>query len=99
LKAHDEFRVIALLLAVAILLGGMPILAGAPQALHPAFGIDICQPIQVVNRVTASSSLPILVDCSFAQALEERGRVPAAAPIVVISPVESPDPHPPKMLV
>jgi hypothetical protein len=99
LKTHDDFRMIALLLAAAILLGGMPIVSGAPQALHPAFGIDVCQPVQAVNRVSATCSLPILADSSIVQTLEERGRVPAAAPMVVISPGEAPDPPPPKILV
>jgi hypothetical protein len=89
---------IALLLAVAILLGGMPIVSGASQAVHPAFGIDVCQPLQAVNRVSVTCSLPILVDSSIVQRLEERGRVPAAAPIVVNSPAKAPDPPPPKIL-
>jgi hypothetical protein len=99
LKARDKFRVIALLLAIAILLGGIPIVSGAPQSLHPAFGIDVCQPIQAVNRVSATCSLPVFADSSIAQTLEERGKVSAAAPLVIISATEAPDPPPPKILV
>jgi hypothetical protein len=97
LNARYENRVLAALLAMAILLGGMPIVASAaPHDTHPTFSLDICQPIQAMDSLSAGCCLPTLVACSFVQMLNEFGMAPVIVPSIVLSADEGPDPPPPK---
>ena len=97
MKARYENRVLAALLAIAILLGGMPIVASAaPRDTQPTFSLDICQPIQAMDSLSAGCCLPTLADCSFVQVLNEFGVAPVIVPSIVLSADEGPDPPPPK---
>ena len=90
---------IAALLATAILLGGMPLVAGiAPQHSRPAFNLDICHPIQPTCTVSAGCSLPTLVANTVTFDLQEFGSTPVPSILVAALAAEAPDPPPPESI-
>jgi hypothetical protein len=97
LKAGARYPAVAILVAVALLLGGMPIVASraAPDS-RPAFTLDICHPLQAVNAASGPCNLPILHAQAIAHKPALVGILAEAIFTMATRPADAPDPPPPK---
>jgi hypothetical protein len=92
---------IAQLLVVAILLGGMPLAASpvlAPHQSTPEFMPDICHPLQAFAPGAASWTLSAFTAYSFLLVIEDRGHTEVSTIAIADRVGEAPDPPPPKPL-
>jgi hypothetical protein len=102
LNRRQNAPLIALILAMTLLVGAIPIAASPvivqPQSA-PAFTLDICTPLASFALGSASCSLPPLRAFSFPVAIEDRGTAIESLRAPVDRPLDAPDPPPPKSLV
>lgn len=92
--------VLACVLAIAILAGGLPILTGvvvAGQDSKPAFTLDICHPIGGATHTLTPDEAPLVPAQGMAQTLYESGTVDASLTTFCSRLGEAPIPPPPKI--
>jgi hypothetical protein len=97
LKRPDH--TVAAVLALAVLLGGMPLTLGVVVQDHgPMFTLNICHPLQSFDR----SPVPVLAVMpehpAVREHLPERGHAAAPAQPLRLRAADAPDPPPPKAL-
>jgi hypothetical protein len=99
LKVRTQYPAVALFVAAALLLGGMPIVASeaAPHSC-PAFTLDICHPLQAVNAISAPCNLPILRAEAIVYAPGPSSIIAKSLFMITPRPADAPDPPPPKTL-
>ena len=97
MKRSDRHLAVATIVALALLLGGLPIVASqaAPDS-HPAFTLDICHPLQAVNAMSTPCNLPVLRTNGIAHAPAPAGVLAEAIFTMATRPADAPDPPPPK---
>jgi hypothetical protein len=102
LKRRQNAPVIAQILVLALLVGGIPV-AASPVIVQtqsaPAYTLDICNPLSSFALGTASCSLPPLTAFSFAAVIEDHGTAFESAPSRASRALDAPDPPPPKPFV
>jgi hypothetical protein len=102
LKRRENAPLIAQILIIALLAGGLP-LAATPTMLHhespPAFTLDICTPLSSFAIGAAACSLPTLTTFSLAVMIEHRRLAPDSITSTADRTIDAPDPPPPKSLV
>ena len=89
----------AQLLALTVLLGGMPMAVSAvitKPDCTPAFTLDICHPLPVLAVSTASCTPAACTIYSFLIAIERRGPAELSELSAIDHDSEAPDPPPPK---
>jgi hypothetical protein len=101
LIARRHRALIAQLIAVALLVGSMPMAASpvlSEQKSTPAFTLDICHLLPAFALGAASCTLAAVTAYSFSIMIEDRGRLAATNTAVADRIGEAPDPPPPKPL-
>ncbi|HVN91391.1 MAG TPA: hypothetical protein VMT61_16375 [Candidatus Binataceae bacterium] len=96
----SEKSSIALILAISMLITGLPIVAlGSPTSSRPAFTVDICTPAQVTNHSSIQSATPLIPThaVAFAPIFSVQADFMVAAFEARFS--DPPTPPPPKSLV
>jgi len=101
LNRRQNAALIAQILVMALLLGGIPMAANRvivrPQSA-PAFTLDICTPLPSFALGAASCSLAPLPAFSFSVALEDHATTTEYDSSRVGRTLDAPDPPPPKSL-
>ncbi|HJU29477.1 MAG TPA: hypothetical protein VJ718_09915 [Candidatus Binataceae bacterium] len=89
---------VAIVVAIAMLVGGLPLAVDyAPQS-RPALTLDICHPLGAVGTIAAQCSLPIPSATAIVAKPRPAGAIVQAASTMMSRPAETPDPPPPKTL-
>lgn len=98
MKLARPDRTAAVVLALAVLLGGMPLMLGVTVVRDgaPAFTINICHPLHSFDRSPAPMLAVMTVHPATNGWLPERGRACAPAPTLRARTADAPDPPPPK---
>jgi hypothetical protein len=99
LKRSDRHLAVATIVALAVLFGGLPIVASqaAPDS-YPAFTLDICHPLQAVNAVSAPCNPPVLRANVIAHPPAPAGVLTEVIVTAAARPADAPDPPPPKAI-
>lgn len=90
---------VAAILALATLFGGLPIVTGRSAAdSHPAFTLNICHPLQAADTVAAPCNLPAPRAEAIIRKPEPVGLL--FQPVLTMNnrPAEAPDSPPPRAL-
>jgi hypothetical protein len=102
LKHREKAFLIAQIMVIALVIGGLPI-AASPVIVQresaPAFTLNICSPLAPYTIGAASCSLPTLDGFSFECILEDHGSAPDFIPAGSDRLIPAPDPPPPKSLI
>jgi len=102
LNRRQNAPLIAQILVMALLVGGVPMAASPVIVQHqsaPAFTLDICTPLASFALGSASCSLPPLNSSSFRATIEDRGTAIESVRAPVDRPLDAPDSPPPKSRV
>ncbi|MFI5352058.1 MAG: hypothetical protein ACHQZS_03770 [Candidatus Binatales bacterium] len=96
-RLSGECETIRVVLALAILFAGVPVVIAAPTPNSgPVITIDICHPLQAPVGGSAPSLTPTLAAHRFTASLADRGDAPDAI-VASRAPLrEAPDPPPPE---
>jgi hypothetical protein len=99
LKLQPQYSAVALVLALALLCGSMPVVASVvPHSGDAAFALDICHPAQTLDRAAVPCNLPIPATYVIAH-VPSVHRAGAQALVTLADHIaEAPDPPPPKTL-
>ena len=91
-------RATAAIVALAILLGGMPLTLGivVVHSSEAAFTLDICHPVQSFSHSPVTMAAIFPDSPAVAQFLPDRGRYPAPIVALRMRAADAPDPPPPK---
>jgi hypothetical protein len=90
-------RAFAVIVALAVLLGGMPLTLGiVVHSSEAAFTLDICRPVQSFSHSPVSVMAIIPGSPAVAQSLAECGQYPSAVLALRVCAADAPDPPPPK---
>jgi hypothetical protein len=96
-KVKRPDGVTAAIVALAVLLGGMPLTLGivvhSPEA---AFSLDICHPVQSFSHSPVAVAAVIPAPPAVAQFLPEGGTYSVPATALRVRAADAPDPPPPK---
>jgi len=103
-RVHDDgtgeaARLVAWVLVVALLMGGLPILTGVALIADskPAFTLDICHPIAGASYNLDASLAPLIPATCVAQAPAAAGFTSDSVASFSPQPNRAPDPPPPKI--
>lgn len=89
----------AAVVALAVLLGGMPLTLGiVVHSSEAMFTLDICHPVQSFSHSPVVAMAIIPCSPAVAQVLPERGSYPVPATALRVRMADAPDPPPPKAL-
>jgi len=100
IRRSTTFPLIACTLVVAILVGGLPMLAGVmvtTQDSRPAFTLDICHPIGGAAHTLTPGEAPLVPVQKIAQPLHESGVADEFVIDLSSRLSEAPIPPPPKI--
>jgi hypothetical protein len=98
LRRQSRSGILRTLLACALILAGMPtITAVIVVDSKPAFTLDICHPLQSIDRTSGASTIALPSSQPPAQALAQNGVATDPAVVRRIRPSDKPDPPPPKI--
>jgi hypothetical protein len=90
-------RAFAVIVALAVLLGGMPLTLGiVVHGSETTFTLDICHPVQSFSHSPVSVVAIIPGSPAVAQSLPECGHYPSAVQALRVRVADAPDPPPPK---
>jgi hypothetical protein len=90
-------RATVAMVALAVLLGGMPLTLGmAVHGSEAMFTLDICHPLQSFSYSPVVVVAIIPGSPAIASALSEYGRFPVPASVLRVRAADAPDPPPPK---
>jgi hypothetical protein len=102
LNRRQNAPLIAQLLAIALLAGGLPMAASPVIAQHdsePAFTLDICTPLPSFALNAASCSLAPLPAFSFRVVIQDHGMAIDSESSQASRALDAPDPRPPKFVI
>jgi hypothetical protein len=102
LNRRQNAPLIAQLLAIALLAGGLPMAASPVIVQHhpgPAFTLDICTPLPSFALGAASCSLAPLPAFSFRVVIEDHGIAIDSESSQASRALDAPDPPPPKFAI
>lgn len=89
----------AAIVALAVLLGGMPLTLGvAVHSSEAMFTLDICHPVQSLSHSPVSVVAIIPGSAAVAQFLPECERYPVPRATLRVRAADAPDPPPPRAL-
>ncbi len=98
-KVARPDRATAAIVALALLLGGMPLTLGiVVHSSETMFTLDICHPVQSFSHSPVVAMAIIPGSPAAAQVLPECGRYPVPSSTVRVRAADAPDPPPPKAL-
>jgi len=97
LNTPSQYSIAAIVVAFALLFGGLPIvLGGNTENSTPAFTLDICHPAQALDVVSAPCCLPIPMMRAVADELAEGGLVAPSVVAMATRAAEAPETPPPE---
>jgi hypothetical protein len=102
LKRSEGAPLIAQIVAIALLIGSLPIAASSLIPAHdsaPSFTLNVCHPPLSFTIGTASCCLPTLATFSFEREAGYQAVMAEFIPVVAGRAIAAPDPPPPKSLI
>jgi len=89
----------AAIVALAVLLGGMPLTLGIIiHGSEATFTLDVCHPLQKLSNSPAPVVAPIPIAPQVAKLMPKRGEAAADCIVLRDRAAEPPDPPPPRLL-
>jgi hypothetical protein len=102
LKRSEGAPLIAQIVAIALLIGSLPIAASSLIPAHdsaPSFTLNVCHPPPSFTLGAVSCCLPTLARFSFAREAGHQAVMAEFIPVVAGRAIAAPDPPPPKSLI